>query len=873
MPSSSLSVTKQYAIIILASVVSALLLALFLSHSDAYAATTYAPSITRTNMDNSGATTNGARFDLERTGTTNAESMTVFVYFATKPTSGTTITATDFKKGGTWDKGACFSGNFTTKCLYGNHTAGPYLGDDSGTITFSLPASGWQYDSAYNMYKQQIVATYSTANAPAATDNWAHFRLKLPSGSAGVIANGSDGKVINFADWNSTPATSSPAHKYIFRMATPCGITTNQSKNIVLGDLDSGSSNDNSGLTVVVTLYDETAGTSQTWSGASYAAMRNQGADFTITKTFQPGHKYRLEISNMVPKNIVRVTLPYSDANYSTACPWSITPSASITSAATVNKPGQTLTWSHTVTNDGPGKTDKTLTYQSQNQGYLGTAVTNTWTRAAGLADGSSASSNSTYVIQQSDVGQNLCRRTSVAPRSSSSGASLQSANACRMIPYSYDLVPTISGIPTAVSLGDVITYAPSINNTGSTKSEDAIWRVVTFKLSPAEAIPGGGTGSGAPESFFGHGAINIKSGTGIFNPGITALPTGTSTAPDLEVGSQVCFALSVQPYNATTTNWRYGAPSCAVMAKTPRLQVSGGDIMVGRGLAAPSPSATIDVGGRGMTAGKTYGSWAEYAAFAPSSSNIATGGALASNASRATGTSASGQAMTFANNNVGVACASGDGCFASSLGQRSDMYAGFSTVPAGFTNVAVAGGTINTANYASNSSVYIKKAGAVSVYGNVAQGTSVVIVSDGDITISDNIAYGSGTFVSLRDIPQVILIAKGDIIIANTVTQVDAWLYAGDTISTCDGPRSPYTNGLKATGVCDAGQLVINGPINAEHLQLRRTYGADSSQGGLEQTAEAVNLRSDAYLWATSQADKSKLITTVYTRELPARF
>lgn len=215
----------------------------------AHAATFYAPSVTNGNAS-------GTRFDLENTGTTTATSLTVSVYFQNRPTSGVTVMANSFKKGGTWDKGACFVG-YT--CLYGPHTAGPLLGNDSGSVSFTLPASGWTYDSLYGMWRQNITANYSSANSAAAWDNWVHFRLSLGSGSAGIIANGGGGTA-NFADWNSTPTTGSPPRTYVFRMATPCGVTSNQTRSIILGDLDSGSDNDNSGYNVTVTLVDETTG-------------------------------------------------------------------------------------------------------------------------------------------------------------------------------------------------------------------------------------------------------------------------------------------------------------------------------------------------------------------------------------------------------------------------------------------------------------------------------------------------------------------------------------------------------------------------------------------------------------------------------------
>jgi hypothetical protein len=51
---------------------------------------------------------------------------------------------------------------------------------------------------------------------------------------------------------------------------------------------------------------------------------------------------------------------------------------------------------------------------------------------------------------------------------------------------------------------------------------------------------------------------------------------------PDAPIDSRVCFALSVQPRSNSSSNWWHGPPFCIVIAKSPKIQVIGGDVIVG---------------------------------------------------------------------------------------------------------------------------------------------------------------------------------------------------------------------------------------------------------------------------------------------------
>jgi hypothetical protein len=134
-------------------------------------------------------------------------------------------------------------------------------------------------------------------------------------------------------------------------------------------------------------------------------------------------------------------------------------------------------------------------------------------------------------------------------------------------------------------------------------------------------------------------------------------------------------------------------------------------------------------------------------------------------------------------------------------------------------------------------------------------------ITATGTITIDQNIEYRNGPYANAGQIPQLVLIGR-DINIAPNVTRIDAWLVASDTINTCS------TSDSRASA-CGA-QLRINGPVMADQLNLRRTY-RNLSQ--LNEAAEIINLRGDAYLWANRVAQGTGTWQTMHTTELPPRY
>jgi len=448
--------------------------------------------------------------------------------------------------------------------------------------------------------------------------------------------------------------------------------------------------------------------------------------------------------------------------------------------------------------------------------------------------------------------------------------------NRARLPPYT--LTPTITVNPSSsVESGQTVTASPSVASTGGGTASNVAWQVSRFVVPSTGGIPGASINGTAPQAYYGNGATNEANGTRNFSPGSTALPASSKTTEDLLVGSRVCYALSVRPYTNTNAlnQWYHSAPSCVVVSKKPKVQVLGSDLIVGRGTAT-TPAAVSNVSTSTSASGNSglrYGSWSEYAIIP---SGTVTG--MASGAMYVGGTAAgdlcSLSVLTISNNN-------GTGCQVAQIGR----YVTTSTAP----NIA---GRFKATSNIGGASVDLKDLASANTYSvggttlNVSSSQPIasdgagkgkwVVINDPDatVTITSNITYTPGALAKIGDIPQVIIIAR-NIIIADSVTNVDAWLIASGTgsngyINTCSSIAAGTPSTL-TSNKCNQ-KLTINGPVQANKLFMYRTAGSGVGVD-IGKPAEVFNLRGEAYLWATAHGSSSDRITTVSTKELPPRF
>lgn len=430
-----------------------------------------------------------------------------------------------------------------------------------------------------------------------------------------------------------------------------------------------------------------------------------------------------------------------------------------------------------------------------------------------------------------------------------------------------FNLEPSITVSPSLGESGGSANVSPSVTNSGETSSTNAKWQVTTFSVAAGSAPPSGPvTNASDPATHFSSGSA-ADSDSQIFAKGDTAVGAGEVTIPDAVVGTRICYVLSVQPYRHDNAEWRHSAASCLIIAKKPKVQILGNDLIVGKGQSSDVQTSTSLKLVNG--ANRTYGSWGEYGVIV---SGLVSG--MASGAGYSQGTTNAdfclASLLTFAN-----AGATGDCTGNTSKG----YYTVDRTLPAVSGRFAATNGLPNDVEidvaavtrriYSADSELSIVANGAI------GKGRWVVINAPGTaVTINSDIRYSGEPLQTMGDIPQVVIIAD-TISIDASVSRVDAWLIAigpNGALNTCRQVTNPASSTNPLTASRCSADLVVNGPVMARHLYLYRTAGAGDGAGA-GTPAEIFNLRPDAYLWATYYNSSAGRLPTVSTQELPPRF
>lgn len=531
-------------------------------------------------------------------------------------------------------------------------------------------------------------------------------------------------------------------------------------------------------------------------------------------------------------------------------------------------KPGDRLWWRHTLRNEGPDDMDISVGY-GINPGD--DSPRGSWQGRRNQTTTINGKTN--YQVTQNDVDKYLCESIWWEPNSWEDGGTGESDEACVFVPYNYSLTPSIS-VPNE-SIQEGVTHIDNIisniDNSGPTKSREANYAVVRFIVRGDETtnIAGGdnigssgagGWACGVVDALRGRTGLNLdvascaggelvsRTGEVVPYPGGVghSFSSNDISGLDLVKGDRLCYMTMVNNYdpNVGSGLYRYSKPACIRVNKRPKVQFWGADV---RSVGQVRTS-------RLTVTGNTYGAWAEYAILSGQSVVSSSGAGLSSGeAGRpGVGTELSYNKLTFSNDE-----SPNFGSFGSIAPSVIPSFAGTETPIESEISV----GDISSGNYRQIGNLVVNG-------GNVSPGKRLVISSGGTVTIRSNITYDNTTYSSFHDLPQVIIIAR-DIVIAPEVTDVDAWLIAqSGYISTCGAIN--VASWLENITDCSQ-QLRINGPVVANRLYLKRTYG--SERGILSAPAEIINTRPDVYMWGYSQSVDSGAIRTMYSRELPPRF
>ncbi|HJM04405.1 MAG TPA: hypothetical protein QF549_02105 [Candidatus Saccharimonadaceae bacterium] len=422
-----------------------------------------------------------------------------------------------------------------------------------------------------------------------------------------------------------------------------------------------------------------------------------------------------------------------------------------------------------------------------------------------------------------------------------------------------FNLNPVVNTGSAYGEAGSTVGLNGSVNNTGTTVSANATWEARSLVVDRDDPTPSGS------QIFSNNTANRFATGSRTFPRNVTQVPLPSRTLPDTDVGDRLCFVLSVNPRSHTSSSWAHSAVSCVVVAKSPKIQVLGGDVVVGESSADPDRILTSTTRKSVSGTNRTYGSWGEYAISATGSiEGMASGAGYSTGATSANFCTVSYLTLTNAGSNI---------CDGSSPKGNFEYGAGLPDISARFGSGQSLGSAASVDLSDQSNGVYTtNRTINVNADNDIGVGRWVVINAPNQtVNITGDIRYTGAPLSSAADIPQVVIIANR-INIRESVQRVDAWLIASGTngvINTCSQISNPVTQ-LDA-GRCD-DRLTVNGPIAARQLLLYRTAGAGTGSASGD-PAEVFNLRPDAYLWATYYSSTAGRIQTVSTQELPPRF
>ncbi|HEY8999443.1 MAG TPA: hypothetical protein VIM53_03980 [Candidatus Saccharimonadales bacterium] len=420
-----------------------------------------------------------------------------------------------------------------------------------------------------------------------------------------------------------------------------------------------------------------------------------------------------------------------------------------------------------------------------------------------------------------------------------------------------YSLTPNIqvsingstSSAGSVAQAGDTITFNYYIdNNSGSDDTTSTACTAASQTFSGYHQQPG------TPETLTGSGTpATTCPQTFAASPTQHQVVTNNSDTLTAADGKTYCRTLTVNPSSASGGSQT--VESCIYVASKPYVKVFGGDVSAGTAFASSTGACTDDTNAQILswnTLGAGYpGAGAQYAAYAL---NAITNFATNQNGAGAGAPSS----LAFANTT-----ASGSSIFGGSLGSWPCMPDYYDSVPSSGTSGL--SGTVNVSSL-TGSTAYTSSAGLTFTAGNVNPNSRIQVYVNGDVYISGNITY-AGSW-SVKTMPLLEIIARGNIYIASGVTQLDGLYIAqpngasGGTIYTCaTGAGAPAdTSSSTYYSTCN-NKLTVNGSLLANTVQLLRTAGTvNSSSTGDTATSNsaAESINGSPAFWIPSTATTS---------------
>lgn len=514
---------------------------------------------------------------------------------------------------------------------------------------------------------------------------------------------------------------------------------------------------------------------------------------------------------------------------------WELTPHSSVNTPF-IEQGGGVINWSHTVTNHDPFGQGKVADGVGRCVVY-NYDVYNTQAGAGGEWCGSSSSTpiypggpweqdNYWPTIEtgtNTPLGATYCQRYHLSKESEHSNNGRDSANACT----------TIVGGRTSLGV---------TSDKGSVEPTETAVFNVTLNTSQYAGHPNYG-GYTAHCSYYLTADYTVDNQPGSAITG--QLPCSqqiTSTGPravnysytptTADIGKEICLVATMSIHNTFFIDGSTSTHRCLKVITRPYMKVQAGDIVAGNGFMGGScinNSAAI-VGWNKNNPGGFFGAGATLAVFAQ---NRIQGFASGQGVTNIQGFGYAPSNLSFANVDVNHGA-----------GQYGGYFGSGSCIPDYFGNKPSTAKSswpgINMANNdPSEDQVYSVRAVAPLDLsgGTLRTGANMKLYVEGDVFINGNIVTDAagGPVVSVADIPNFTLIAKGDIYIAPSVTQLYGTFVAqpnggsGGNIYTC-APNGSAAYGVSSPATWYANcqnQLMVTGSLVAKRVHFLRVKGS----------------------------------------------
>ena len=344
---------------------------------------------------------------------------------------------------------------------------------------------------------------------------------------------------------------------------------------------------------------------------------------------------------------------------------------------------------------------------------------------------------------------------------------------------------------------------------------------------------------------------------------------------PDVEAGTELCYAAAVYPANSGvddnidkkgSDSWAISDTVCVKVAKRPSFQVWGGSLYSSADIITKASIKSNLAGLYTLNNGNkaVFSSWVEQSVVANGyvkdlASGAATG--ATNNPSRPYGRIERDSGIQFCNYGVPL-----------SLANYSSNPAVNNICPniqrSGKSGIKITRDYDTTVKQIAGGKTIENNDGDYEISGgdftNIS-GTRI-IKNNGNIIIKSNVTYSDAAISSLENVPKLVLYTNGDITIDCGVGRVDAILIAKGEVNTCDNSDINSQE--------NSNQLIINGMIIANNLVLNRTYGAGTgAASGIP--AEIINYDTSTIVWGgmNAEIEGGSELTSVYQHELAPRY